>query len=343
MKIVLINNLYFPYNRGGAEAIVAEQINNLKKSGHQVFLITTKTKSSLEENTDEKIYYINSNYYNLSKIPKFFRIFWHLHQFLKFKTNKKIRNILKKEQVDIAITHNLLGLSWQIPNILKKQNIKHYHFLHDIQLLHPSGLMIYNHENIINSLSAKLYQFILRKLFKNCYKVISPSKWLLNLHLQKNFFKNSKKEIKLNFDLKAINISWSKNLNNFIFIGQLEKHKGILFLLNFFKNHLNLNLTIVVDGSLKKIVLNYEKNYKNINYLGKLKKEAVLKQLKKHDSLIVSSLCYENSPTVIFEAISQNTPVIASKLGGIIELKDIFNIRLFKPNNYSSLKKEILK
>ncbi len=341
MKIALINNLYFPYNRGGAEVIVAKQVNKLKKSGHQVFLITTKAKNHLEKNTDEKIYYINSNYYNLNKIPKFLRLFWHLNQFLKYKTNKKIREILKKEKPDIVITHNLLGLSWQIPLILKRLNIKHYHFLHDIQLLHPSGLMIYKQENIINSLIASFYQSILRKFFNNCYKIISPSKWLLNLHLQKNFFSLSKKETKLNFDLGDVNISWPNDLNNFIFVGQLEKHKGIYFLLNFFKNNSNLKLTVVGDGSLKKELLSYEKKYKNINYLGKLKKEAVAQQLKTHDTLILPSLCYENSPTVIFEAISQNTPVIASKLGGIIELKELFNLRLFEPNNFDSLKKEI--
>ncbi len=343
MKIALINNLYFPYNRGGAEVIVAKQIEKLKKSGHQVFLISTKAKNNLEENQDEKIYYINSNYYNLSKIPKFFRLFWHLNQFIKFKTNKKIKNILKEEKPDIVISHNLLGLSWQIPIILKKLNIKHYHFLHDIQLLHPGGLMIYNQENLINTWPAKLYQFFLRKAFNNCYKVISPSKWLLDLHQQKNFFSKSKKEVKLNYELKNINISWPRKLNNFLFIGQLEKHKGIIFLLKFFKDHPSSNLTIVGDGNLKKEVLCYEKKYQNINYLDKLKKEAVLKQLQIHDSLIVPSLCYENSPTVIFEAISQNTPVIASELGGIVELRDICNIRLFKPNDYSSLKKEILK
>ena len=37
MKIALINNLYFPYNKGGAEKIVEKQIQKLKNSGHEAF------------------------------------------------------------------------------------------------------------------------------------------------------------------------------------------------------------------------------------------------------------------------------------------------------------------
>ncbi len=343
MKIALINNLYFPYDKGGAEKIVEKQIFKLKKAGHQVFLITSKPKKFIKINNQEKIYYINSNYYNLNKIPKSLRIFWHLNQFLKFKTNKKIKSILLKEKVGIVITHNIIGLSWQIPKIIKSLKIKHIHYLHDIQLLHPSGLILLNQENIINTKIAKLYQSFTRKIFIKTDKVISPSMWLLNTHTKKNFFKNSKLEVKLNYDINDINISWPKNLKNFLFVGQLEKHKGIHFLIKFFQDNLQFNLTIIGDGSLRNKLENDIKNYSNIKYLGKLKKEEVLKKIKEHDSLIVPSLCYENSPTVIFEAISQNTPIIASNIGGITELKDMFNLRLFKANNSDSLKNEILK
>ena len=42
--------------------------------------------------------------------------------------------------------------------------------------------------------------------------------------------------------------------------------------------------------------------------------------LAQADHIIVPSLCYENSPTVIFESLSAGVPVIASNLGGISEL-----------------------
>ena len=53
--------------------------------------------------------------------------------------------------------------------------------------------------------------------------------------------------------------------------------------------------------------------------------------------LIIPSICYENSPTVIYEAASQGLPIIASRIGGITELIQKLNGLLFKPNNEGDL------
>ena len=46
------------------------------------------------------------------------------------------------------------------------------------------------------------------------------------------------------------------------------------------------------------------------------------------------SLCYENSPTVIYESLSNGVPVIASDIGGISELiKENINGFTFEPGN----------
>ena len=57
-------------------------------------------------------------------------------------------------------------------------------------------------------------------------------------------------------------------------------------------------------------------------------------QYSKADYLIVPSLCYENSPTVIYEAFSIGLPVIASKIGGVSELvKNEYNGFVFEAGN----------
>ena len=42
MKICVINNLYPPYNRGGAEIVAENQVKQLVLQGHQVFVVTTR-------------------------------------------------------------------------------------------------------------------------------------------------------------------------------------------------------------------------------------------------------------------------------------------------------------
>lgn len=341
MKICLINNLYKPYNRGGAEKIVELNAQKLIKKGNNVFIISTKPKKIKQtaENNQQKIYYLNGLYYNINKIPLFLRLFWHFWDMFNFVNYWRVKKILKKEKPDLVITHNLKGIGFLIPLAIRKLRIKHIHTLHDIQLLHPSGLMLLGQEKKINSFFANFYSKINKFLFATPHTIISPSKWLIDLHAKKKFFKNSKIKIKRP-ELKKINL-FKKIYINFLYIGQIENHKGIIFLVNAFQkiNSNKYKLTIVGDGSKSQILKNKIKNNKNINYLGKKNSSQVKKLMCKNDCLIVPSICYENAPTVIFEANNVSLPVIASNIGGIPELvsKDF----LFTPGNADDLIKKI--
>lgn len=337
MKIIIFNNLYFPYNKGGAEQYIFKQIEELKKNNNQVIVVCTKVLAFKKLKCKNQIYYLNSLYYNLNKYPKFFRLFWHLKQLLIPTKIRTIKKILMKEKPDLAISHNLLGLSWQIPKLLNKLKIRHIHTLHDIQLLHPSGLMYYNQESIINNPFSQLYQLFTKYYFKNLQEIVSPSLWLLKLHQKQGFFLNTKNTIKSINKKDYPEIIWPKKIEKIIFVGQLEKHKGINFLIEYFKNKSEPTLSVVGTGSLKLKI----KNSHYINYLGVLTKENLLKEIKKHDCLIVPSICYENIPMVILEAASVKVPTIATKIGGLVELKDILNLKLFAPNDFKSLDKII--
>lgn len=339
MKICLINNLYEPYQRGGAEQVVKNIVQELKKE-HDVFLISTKPFWGKKISTD-KIYYINSFYYSLRRIPLPFRLFWHVYNIFDIYVAIKIYFILRREKPDIVFTHNLLGLSFLLPLIIRMLKIKHIHTLHDIQLLHPSGLMYYGNENIINSFIAKIYQFFTKFLFSFVNVIISPSKWLLGYHLNKNFFKNGKKIIMLNpyfsYDIDKRKIS--DGIFRFIFIGQIEKHKGIFLLIDAFKklDQQGKELIIIGSGSYLEKIKNDVIDYTNIKILGKKNNQEVFSFLAMADCLIMPSLCYENSPTVIYEAFMSGLPVIASNIGGNLELINHYGGLLFQTGDENDL------
>ena len=322
MKICLINNLYYPFARGGAERIVEIIFDKLKHEKHQVFIITTKPYKIKNKTLNKKIYYINSLYYNLNKIPKIIRLFWHLIDIFDIKNYFKIKKILKKEKPDIVMTHNLKGIGFLIPRVIKKLKIKHIHTLHDIQLIHPSGLMYYGEEKKVLGIFPKIYYKICIYLFLNIDTIISPSQWLLKEHTKKGFFKNSNKKVIPNpVILKNVNfkISKFKKINNFLYVGQLEKHKGIMFLIDVFLK-LNLKLIIAGSGSYKNKIRRIDSKNKNIIFVGQKNNKEILNLMQSADCLIVPSFCYENSPTVIYEAAMLGLPVIASKIGGITDL-----------------------
>jgi glycosyltransferase involved in cell wall biosynthesis len=363
MKIAIINNLYFPFNHGGAEQVVKKMIVEAQNSGHEVFLISTKpyrtkipyenkalkasnSKSESSKNSsDLKIYYLNSLLYNLHKIPIFLRFFWHLNNFLLIGKYFKIKKILKINKPDLVITHNLLGLGFLVPRAIKKLKIRHEHVLHDIQLLHPSGLLLLGQEKIIDKLPAKIYQFLTRKLFSSPSKIISPSSWLLKEHLKRKFFPNSLQEIRtFNFDkgesVIARTENINKNTNTWLFVGQIENHKGILWLISAFKKIEDPKLKLIIVGDGQKLILAKElaRTDHRLQFYGQLNSEEVKKIMISSDYLIVPSLCYENSPTVIYEAHKFGLPVIAAKLGGIAEITGPEDC-LFQAGNENDLKR----
>jgi len=338
MKICVINHLYTPFIRGGAENVVKDIAEEFIRNGDEVVVITSKPRFWKKDirDTNCKVYYLNSLFFYLDKIPSLIRFFWHFYNLFDVYTAFITRKILAEEKVDVVITNNLAGLSYLIPCAIRKTGVFHAHILHDIQLIHPSGLLIYKQEKKIHSFFAKCYQGITRSLFRNTEVVISPSNWLLNEHVKLNFFSSSRKMVLVNpLNIKKGN--WAKERSsvfNVLYVAQLEEHKGVVFLINSFlellkqNNYHNLVLTIIGSGSKVKFV-EEKSDSLSIKYAGFKNRQEVLGIMGQSDLLVVPSLCYENSPTVIFEAIYQNLPILASDIGGIPEIINKYGGQLF--------------
>jgi glycosyltransferase involved in cell wall biosynthesis len=352
MKICIINNLYQPFSRGGAEIITSIIVEGLGEAGHDIFVISTKPYWYKNPKDDKKIYRIRSLFDSLDRIPIIFRFFWHIFDMFDIFTAIKVFAIIKKESPQAVITNNLKGLSLLIPLVIKISGIKNMHILHDIQLLHPSGLMIYGKEKIIESIFARIYQFFNKVFFKYTNVIISPSEWLLSLHLKKGFFSKSINKVINNpaiteWPESLLKKSFSYGSKSFLFVGMIEEHKGIELLLESFIGSLtrlpeNFDLKIIGDGS---ILEKCQKKYinKKINFLGRLTHDATIVYMVNSYCLVVPSLCYENSPTVVYEALSVNLPVLASNIGGLGELIKKTAGELFMPADRDDLTNKILK
>jgi glycosyltransferase involved in cell wall biosynthesis len=343
MKIALINNLFEPFSRGGAERVVYLQKKGLEESGHKVIVISLKPDKRTVSAPDNQ-YYIKSTFAGLNQWPKFFRLFWHLGDLFNLFKGQEVLKILEKEKVDLVISHNLTGLG-KISAWLIAKKYRHVHFLHDINLLHPSGLMYLGNEGIISSLPARFYQGILKKFFSPTYAVISPSRWLMDLHIQHGFFKLGVKTLALPNPVEEVmikKISDDKRSVNFIYIGLLDQHKGIDVLLEAWRQlqkdaTLN-NYYITLIGECQDLEISRKiREIPNLKYLGKLKHNELYEHLMSADALIMPSICYENSPTVIYEAASCGVLPIASAIGGAKELTDSLGGITFAPNNKSDL------
>ncbi len=336
MKILILNNLYFPYQRGGAERIAEISAQELQEAGHEVSVISTYPKKARQpEKEISGNYYLPSSYYHLRDKNLGSRLLWQIGNLFNWRQARRLTTIFAKEKPDLIIAHNLMGLGMLTPLAVKKSKAAFILTLHDIQLLHPSGLMFFGQEKLINTGAAKIYQAIIRKLLSlgpTDTIVISPSHWLLDLYRQKKIFGSFKMSVLTNPILPIVKQAQERE-NYFLFIGQLEWHKGIDLLIEAAKRFPEYRFLIIGDGHFK----NDSSQGANIEFLGRQSAEEVNYYLARCQALIVPSRCYENSPTVIYEAAALGAPVLAAALGGIPELVARWGGLLFTPDDVDSL------
>jgi glycosyltransferase involved in cell wall biosynthesis len=58
----------------------------------------------------------------------------------------------------------------------------------------------------------------------------------------------------------------------------------------------------------------------HVNYLGPLDRAAALERLRRASALILPSTWFEGHPLVVLEAFASATPIIASRIGSLVEL-----------------------
>ncbi|EKD47448.1 MAG: glycosyltransferase [uncultured bacterium] len=358
MKIGIISNLYPPYQRGGAEHVVVRTVESLMDKGQDIFVITGKPisqRGTLEKDTDatERIYRFSPRnlYFTLYDYKNIWlvRLLWHIiDTIISFETTE-IEKVLFREKPNAVITHNLKGIGLRTSRLIQYMGIPHIHVMHDLQLIYPSGLLIHGkeHESAIFKPAYAVYRFFTRRAFGKPDCVIFPSKFLLEKYQEFKFLKGVKSIVipnpapTFNVEIRTERMPGSLRL---LFVGQLERHKGIRLLIKAFKKlKFDAFLNIAGEGTERAYVEREAKANKPITDLGFVSMEQLIDCLKSADALIVPSLCYENSPTVIYEALSAGVPVIASDIGGVGELMDDGkNGFLFEPGNADDLVKKIV-
>ncbi|HCC23140.1 TPA: hypothetical protein DF272_03100 [Candidatus Falkowbacteria bacterium] len=330
MKIVIINNLFKPYNIGGAEKIVELQATAWS-SAHDVTIITTspfKGISSLKLSADETETYAYKilrffplNLYHYLDGHDFFwfaRLIWNFFDVFNLHSYLVIRQKLAEIKPDMVVFHNLKGIGYLLGLLSRKYRC--VMILHDVQYAIPSGLLLKSEETKNSELNG-LYCDINRHLFSGVQKVIAPSQWLLNFYRDKGLFSLAKTYKVPNPITGHGSFSGSRTLHQplkLLFVGQIEDHKG----LDWASNNLGseIELDIVGSGSQLQNLRDKYPSKPSIRFHGRLDNPNLTQFYQQADYLLVPSRCYENYPTVILEAFAHGLPVIGVSHGGVPEL-----------------------
>jgi glycosyltransferase involved in cell wall biosynthesis len=188
--------------------------------------------------------------------------------------------------------------------------------------------------------------------------VISPSQFLLDFYTVRGLFVQSLKilvrnPLTLDFESQKSKVKSQKDGTkfNFLYLGQVEEHKGVFLLVEAFRGIKNARLHVVGDGSkLGELrdgtqisgTTKIDQDGEHIVFHGRVDRDKLPELFSQVDVTVVPSLCYENSPTVIFESLYFDVPVLASRIEGIAELiEEGKNGFTFEAGSVDSLKEKM--
>lgn len=354
MKILIVNTYYYPNMIGGTEQSVKLLAEGLAKIGHEVYVLT----GDKDKKEEEVINSVNIIRLDLSKKNNKIinRIVRKGLEYNNVKIKSKIIEVIERVNPDVVHTNNLFYLSPIIWKIASEKEIKVVHTLRDYWGLCPKCTLLNKNLKICHKrkVLCKIHSSNYKKFSKYVDVVTAPSKFTLDIYDKHGIFNSAQKRMISNaididfekYDKIIIDRNCRKNeIIEYLFIGSLEEHKGIKFLLETFKNieNQNIRLTLCGSGNLEQYVMNICKIDKRISYLGSVFGNEKEKILKKSDVIIVPSIWYEPFGRVVIEGYKNGLVVIGSKIGGINELLESDVAIGVDTNNQEDLCNAILK
>lgn len=134
------------------------------------------------------------------------------------------------------------------------------------------------------------------------------------------------------------------------YIGQLSHHKGVHLLIEAFKrlSFAGRSARLKIYGAPEAFpkyvqqLHNLTNGNPAIEFMGRFDNRRVAEILHQTDVMVVPSIWYENSPITIMEALTTNTPVVTTNLGGMSELvQHNVNGLLFEVGDVADLTRQL--
>lgn len=342
-KVLIVHNYYqIP---GGEDTVVKSEMDMLKDNGHEVLLYM--------RHNDE-----------IKKLNRVVRILSSLSYIFSIKTFLEVRKIIKKNSIDIVHVHNTFPLiSPSVYYAAFSCKVPVVQTIHNFRMLCPSATFTRNSRICEDCTKNGLGQALKYKCYRNSFSQTLAAVVILKIHrilgtykringyiALTNFNKNKIKKlvkddekifVKPNFSREEIQKPSYENYKNyFVYIGRLDKLKGINLLINSWRSISHDELYIIGDGPEKDNVAKLVKNNNitNIKLLGFMDRNEALNIVKQSKAIIVPSQWYEGFPMTIVEAYSMGVPVIGGNIGNLNSIiKDKFNGLIFKYDDSKEL------
>jgi glycosyltransferase involved in cell wall biosynthesis len=335
LKFLFTSSFYPPYHLGGDANHVKYLAEELSKRGHEVHVLHSLDAYRVKRK--EKRTQVEYDGIITHRIEtRFSRSAYEAYLLgSSCRINQRFRNLVKEVEPDVVHHHNISLLGYRI--LEKQGGYLNLYTAHDYWLICSQANLLRRDLQVCETASCRFCGLTNRRPpqmwrllagFENTVRdidvLIAPSEY-------------TKQKIASRFHMEAATIPnfvpkppqqiGSSQFSSFLlYAGMLEKHKGVLSLLEAYRKvgkRINLKLVIAGDGTLgpkvEKLIRQY--GLSDVVFpLGWLKHERLYALLRDASALVIPSICPENAPLVALEALSVGTPIVGSNLGGLPEI-----------------------
>lgn len=357
MKIAVLIEYYWPFDRGGSEWSAHDMAVLLKAKGQDVIIITPDYGAK-ETEVHDGIKIIRFPFYRkLKEKAKFLTPFWTNNIFWFFYSAYQIYLICKKENVDIVHiqSRNLIVGSYLSSLFLQKPTVVTFR---DYQVLCNLGFCLLEKTrrcNFVEYLTREI-PFYLKTYSSKLDKLLVPFYFLMFIRArlmdvivrtvakkiptkvcvsqrQCQIFKDNGFENVLTIYSSIVfprASSGVKKRNQILFVGKLSFAKGIKLFVQAIPRILvevkeRVSFKIIGDGYLKEELKLQVRRFglpEVVKFLSHKNHQKTLSEVAKSKILVLPSVWEEPFGRVIVEAFSHQTPVVCSRRGAFPEIVD---------------------
>jgi glycosyltransferase involved in cell wall biosynthesis len=324
MRILLIHNYY--QQRGGEDECAEQDGRLLRSRGHEVSLYS-------RHNDEIKALSLRG------KVILFLETLWSR------RTVRDIRRMVAEFKPDVAHVHNFFPLiSPSVFHACKAAGVPVLYTLHNYRLMCPTGWFFRNAAACEDCATHSLWQGLRYRCYHESRSQTAAVALMLWAHRRlrtwqktvtayvvlSEFSRRKFEEaglpanrlfLRRNFQ-EATPSRDEQPRSGALFVGRLSREKGVEFLLRSWRQLPEVPLTLLGDGPLRLWVERYvtENGMRQVQIAGFRPQAEIVQRLRSAEVLIVPSLWYEVCIRMIIEAYAAGTPVVASRLGSLVDM-----------------------
>ncbi len=339
LRFCMVTTFYPPYSFGGDGIFVRQLAIELARRGHQVevihcidahrYLAGREPVATYEDHPNVTVHGLKSPFGFLSPLAT-------QQTGFPFFKSARIRQILETG-FDVIHYHNISLVGG--PKILEYGQAIKLYTMHEYWLVCPTHTLFrFNraactkpHCFLCTSTYKRPPQWwrylgLLAAAVEHVDAFIAPSRFCKDVHRRMGIdapivhlpnFVPAAEAISLAFEQPLGEVAGG---SYFLFVGRLEKLKGLQTLIPIFRHYRRAQLLIAGAGSEESRLRRLAGGSTNIHFLGYLSDRQLQAVYRRAVAVIVPSLCYEIFALVIIEAFRQQTPAIVRNLGGMPEV-----------------------